>query len=459
MHYISTRGQAPRTDFLSASLGGLAPDGGLYVPESWPQLPIIEGESYVALATRILTAFAGDSVPPDVMERLVTRAYARFYHARIAPLTQLGASLWQMELHHGQTLAFKDVAMSFIGQLYDWALTERGERMTVVCATSGDTGGAAAAAFAGLDTVDLFILHPAGRISPVQRRFMTATGASNIHNLAIEGDFDQAQALVKALFGDADFRNTHRLSGVNSINWARIAAQSVYFAAAQAALGRNRKLRFVVPTGNFGDALAGYVAARMGLLNGLEILTAVNANDAMVQLLDHGMLTRASTKPTLSPAMDIQVPSNVERLIFEASGRDPAAIRALYGALAQAGSARLPDTLRGPLGCMGLSAIAVDDGATTAMIARAYAQTGWFVCPHTAVGLVGSERPTEAEASVVLATAHAAKFPETVTAAVGLAPPVPAHAEPFLKGEEVFDTVPGEIAAVRAYIAGRTRAR
>ncbi|MCF6328431.1 MAG: threonine synthase, partial [Henriciella sp.] len=320
MKYVSTRGLAPPVDFVEASLTGLASDGGLYVPQEWPRIaPAEANESYVSVATRVLSAFAGNALPRQVIEQLCERAYTNFSHHSIAPLVQDGPNSFIMELHHGPTLAFKDVAMQLIAQLYDHILSLRGERMSVVCATSGDTGGAAAAAFAGARNVDLFILHPHDRVSPVQRLFMTATGAENVHNFALQGDFDDCQAIVKTMFTDTGFAESVRLSGVNSINWARIAAQSVYFATCQAALGKDRPVRFVVPSGNMGDAFAGYVAARCGLLSGFEIVCAVNENRSLATLLESGEMKRTMAVVTPSPAMYISVPRNFERLRFEVS--------------------------------------------------------------------------------------------------------------------------------------------
>ena len=275
MRYISTRGGGEPVDFLTACLNGLAPDGGLYVPESWPAIgPAAPDERYTDVATRVLSAFAGEAVSENDIGAMCERAYASFAHKSVAPLVQIGTDHWMLELHHGPTLAFKDVAMQLIAQLYDLALERLGMRKSVVCATSGDTGGAAAFAFAGSKHVDLTILHPHGRVSPVQRKYMTTTGAANVQNLALEGDFDDCQAIVKQMFADKEFAGRVGLSGVNSINWARIAAQSVYYATTQAALGPKRALRFIVPSGNMGDALAGYVAARCGMLAGLEIVCA-----------------------------------------------------------------------------------------------------------------------------------------------------------------------------------------
>ena len=459
MKYVSTRGGSEPVGFLTACLAGLAPGGGLYVPQSYPDVARpIPAEAYWQVAARILGAFAASSVSQDEMEALCRSAYADFAHACVAPLTQIAPRRLLMELHHGPTLAFKDVAMQFIARLFDLALEKAGQRMTIVCATSGDTGGAAAAAFAGSERVDLVILHPHGRISPVQRLFMTTTGADNVHNLALDGDFDTCQAIVKDLFADPAFVEDVSLSGVNSINWARIAAQSVYYATAQAALGEGQPIRFIVPSGNMGDALAGYVAARSGLLDGLELVCAVNENDALREVLHSGHMSRLQTKPTPSPAMDITVPSNLERVLFEASGRDASAISALYGGFRQSGQADLPETIRGPLGCMGLSARAVSNGETLAEIERVRAETGWLICPHTAVGTSVSRSLPESDAvDVVLATAHPAKFPETVEAATGLTPEQPGRCEGALSGQEVFERLPAEFSAVRGRIRSLAR--
>jgi len=419
MKYVSTRGEAEPVGFLDACLNGLAPDGGLYVPETYPAIaPAGRDETYVELAGRVLAAFAGDDLSAGDVAGLCQRAYGRFDHKDVAPLVAYGPGHWLMELHHGPTLAFKDVAMQVIGELYDLALSRREETMSIVCATSGDTGGAAAAAFAGKARVSLTILHPDGRISPVQRLFMTTTGAENVQNLALDSDFDTCQAFVKSMFADAAFAGAVGLSGVNSINWARIAAQTVYYASAQRQIGPGQPCRFVVPTGNMGDALAGYVAARCGLLAGLDITCAVNANRALADVFETGRMARSETVPTPSPAMDITVPSNLERLLFEVSGRDGERLRGLYGRFAQSGEVELPETIAGRLACTGLSARAVDAATTVEEIARIEAETGWLVCPHTAVGTAAARSlPPADAATIVLATAHAAKFPDTVEAA------------------------------------------
>lgn len=459
MKYISTRGQAGPVDFTGACLAGLAPDGGLYVPESFPQIaPAKPDEPYAHVAARILSAFAGDAIPEADMLAMCERAYASFAHHSVAPLTQAGPGLWLMELHHGPTLAFKDVAMQIIAQLYDYMLAKSGKRLSIVCATSGDTGGAAAAAFAGSKHADLFILHPHERISPVQRLFMTTTGASNVTNLALDGDFDDCQAIVKSLFADKMFAEEVGLSGVNSINWARIAAQAVYYATAQAALGG--RIRFVVPSGNMGDALAGYVAARCGLLTGgFEIACAVNENDALARLFNDGVMSRAPAVATPSPAMDISVPSNFERLLYEATGRDADAVRQVYDAYKQSGEATLPDSARTRLGCVGITASAVSNVDTMAEMKRFEAETGWLICPHSAVGTWQARQTPRSDVStVVLATAAAAKFPETVLEATGLEAPLPHKCGPLLTRGEVFDRVPADVTAVRKAIEAKARA-
>lgn len=456
MRYISTRGQAEPVDFVTACLSGLAPDGGLFVPEIWPRIaPAQPNESYVSVGTRVLSAFAGDAMGADEIEGLCERAYASFSHHSVAPLVQDGPNRFRMDLHHGPTLAFKDVAMQVIAQLYDHVLKARGERMTIVCATSGDTGGAAAAAFAGASQVDLFILHPHERISPVQRLFMTTTGAENVHNLAVDGDFDDCQMIVKAMFSDREFVREVGLSGVNSINWARIAAQSVYYATAQAALGPDRALRFVVPSGNMGDALAGYVAARCGMLNGFEVICAVNENRSLAELFESGLMKRTQAVATPSPAMDISVPSNFERLLFEVSGRDGEAVRGVYEQYKQSGEAHLPDKMRGPLGCAGFKAQSVSNAETEAEMVRYLGETGELICPHTAVGTkVARELPTSETATVILATAHAAKFPETVEAVTGRSVPLPERCQGLKARGEIFERIENDLGSIKARVRG-----
>ncbi|MEQ1784839.1 MAG: threonine synthase [Hyphomonadaceae bacterium] len=460
MKYVSTRGAADPVDFLSASLMGLAPDGGLFSPQEWPRIARPKAtDTYVETATRVMSAFAGDAVPVEAIRGMAERAYAPFAHQSVAPLVEVGPGRWMLELHHGPTLAFKDVAMRLIAQLYDHVLEQRGERMTILCATSGDTGGAAASAFAGSKHVDMVILHPLDRVSPTQRLFMTATGADNVHNLALEGDFDGTQAILKQLIGDEQFKRKTRLAAVNSINWTRVAAQSVYFALAQAQLGAEMPIHFVVPTGNFGDALACYVAAQSGLLKTFSATVAVNANDAMARLIEGKPLMRGDTAPTISPAMDIQLPSNFERLFFEATsadgkpaGRNGAVVAQAYAELASRGSAAIPGDVAKRLGSMGLSAERVTDEQTRVEMKRTLAETGWVVCPHTAVGLAAGRRTNADGPIVTLATAHAAKFPETVKQVLGIDVGLPDRASPFASRPEKFETGPMSADHVRKRI-------
>lgn len=454
MKYISTRGQSEPVDFLGACLAGLAPDGGLYVPEAYPQIePAMPGEPYAHVAARVISAFAGDALTWDEVLGLCERAYSSFAHQSVTPLTQSGPVNWLLELHHGPTLAFKDVAMQLIGQLYDLVLGKTGQRMTIMCATSGDTGGAAAAAFAGAKHADLVILHPFERVSPIQRLFMTTTGADNVLNLALETDFDECQTIVKSLFADRDFADRVSLSGVNSINWARIAAQTVYYATSQAALA-GQQIRFIVPSGNMGDALAGYVAARCGMLpGGLDIVCAVNENDALLRLFETGRMMKAQTVETPSPAMDISIPSNFERILFELSGRDSDAVRGVYERFKQAGEADLPETATGRMSCSGIRVQSVSNADTLEEMRRFESETGWLICPHTAVGTrVARLSPKADVATVVLATASPAKFPETVKQATGRDARLPDFATGVTHNPEVFERAEPTLSAVRSRV-------
>lgn len=458
MKYVSTRGGGDAVDFLTAARAGLAPDGGLYSPEAYPEIaPVEANETYIETATRIITAFAGGTMPEAVVASLVAESYAPFSHDAVAPLRQVGEGRWLMELFHGPTLAFKDIAMRLIARVFDHILTERGERMTILCATSGDTGGAAASAFAGAKSVEIVILHPKGRISEVQRRFMTATGADNVHNLALEGDFDGTQKILKALLADAQLQERTGLAAVNSINWMRIAAQSVYFARAQAALGGGRAIQFVAPTGNFGDAFSGYVAGRSGMVTDYSCMAAVNENDAVIDLFAGRAAPGRPAKSTLSPAMDIQVPSNFERLVFDACGRDADQVREC---LNDARSTEMASVAAG-IREQGFSAERVSDTETIEEMQRTYKETGIVICPHTAVGLAASRRlPASDKPVVVLGTAHPAKFPDAVKRALGLDCPLPRAVEGVFETDEVCETGPMSLEFVREKIetvAGRAQ--
>jgi threonine synthase len=464
VRYVSTRGEAPPLDFVEVTLAGLARDGGLYVPEHWPKLRSEDiggfaGRPYAEVAVEVIRPFVGDAIATQELSRMAREAYGAFRHPAVVPITQLGANTFMLELFHGPTLAFKDVAMQFLARLMDHVLGTRGERTTVVVATSGDTGGAAVEAFRGRARSDLFVLFPAGRISEVQRRMMTTCPDDNVHALAIEGTFDDCQAIVKGLFNHHAFRDRVRLSGVNSINWARIVAQVVYYFTAAATLGSpHRKVAFTVPTGNFGNVFAGYVAARMGLPVD-RLVVATNANDILVRTLATGTYEPREVVATSSPSMDIQVSSNFERLLFEAYGRDGKAVRALMNALAQSrrfslSGAALTEIRRQ------FSANRADEQETAATIRTVLRETGRLVDPHTAVGVAVAEKEPRDPAvpMIVLGTAHAAKFPEATEAACGVRPALPEWLADLPARPERVKTLPVDPAAVERFILAASRA-
>ena len=464
MRYVSTRGAAPVLDFEGAMLAGLARDGGLYVPETWPTLSPeaiagFAGRSYEEIAVAVMRPFVGDAFPGAAFEEIVAGAYAGFGHPARAPLVQTGPAEWVLELFHGPTLAFKDFAMQLIGRMFEAALARRGERRTIVAATSGDTGAAAAEAFRGLETVDVFILFPEGRVSEVQRRQMTTLGAGNVHALAVEGDFDACQALVKAMFSDLPFRDALRLGAVNSINWARVLAQAVYYFASAAALGApGRAVSYAVPTGNFGDILAGDVARRMGLP--IErLVIATNANDILHRTLETGRHDKAGVAPTSAPSMDIQVSSNFERLLFELYDRDSGATAGLMAELKEAGGFALSQGVLDRLRA-GFASGRAGAEDVAAEIARTRAETGYVLDPHTACGVAAARanRGDPATPMVTLATAHPAKFPDAVEAACGLRPALPPRLADLYDREERVTAAPDDLAAVQAIIRERARA-
>lgn len=431
MNYISTRGEAPCLGFSDAVLAGLARDGGLYLPQEWPQFSATEiramrGLTYQEIALRVLTPFVGGEISTPVLEKLVNEAYATFRHDAVCPLVQLGPNSFVLELFHGPTLAFKDVAMQLLARLMDHVLAERDQHATIVGATSGDTGGAAIEAFAGRNRTDIFILFPHGKVSPVQQRQMTTSTADNVHALAIEGNFDDCQGLVKELFNDHGFRDRVALSGVNSINWARIVAQAVYYFTAAVALGApHRKMSFTVPTGNFGDIFAGYVAKRMGLPVD-RLIVATNTNDILARTLATGIYEPRDVVATSSPSMDIQVSSNFERLLFEANGRDAAAVRALMNSLTQSKRFTVAPQALAAIRSE-FSADRASEEEVAATIRTLLRETGQLIDPHTAVGVAVAEKEQRDPAlpMIVLSTAHAAKFPEAVQAACGVKPALP----------------------------------
>jgi len=464
VRYVSTRGEAPPLGFVEATLAGLARDGGLYVPAAWPRLdpPAIAsfaGRPYAEVAVEVMRPFVGDAIAEPDIARMAREAYGNFRHPAVAPLVQFGVSDFVLELFHGPTLAFKDLAMQLLSRLMDHALEARGERTTIVVATSGDTGGAAVEAFRGRARADVFVLFPQGRISDVQRRMMTTAEDDNVHALAIDGTFDDCQAIVKGMFNHLAFRDQARLSGVNSINWARIVAQVVYYFTAAVALGSpHRKVAFTVPTGNFGDVYAGFVALRMGLPID-RLLIATNVNDILARTVATGTYEPREVVPTSSPSMDIQVASNFERLLFDAYGRDARAVRALMASLAQ--SRRFALSVRALSEVRAIfSADRADEDETAATIRTMLRETGHFIDPHTAVGVAVAEKESRDPSvpMVVLGTAHAAKFPDAVEAACGVRPPLPEWLADLHERPERVSTLPADQAAVERHILSVSRA-
>ncbi len=464
MRYVSTRGEAPPLGFMDVTLAGLARDGGLYVPETWPRfspqtIAGFAGRPYAEVAVEVIRPFVGDSIPEADLSRLTREAYGTFRHPAVAPLSQFGASTFLLELFHGPTLAFKDVAMQLLARLMDHALAARGERTTIVVATSGDTGGAAVEAFRGRERADLFVLFPRGRVSDVQRRMMTTANDNNVHALAVEGTFDDCQALVKGLFNHHAFRDRVRLSGVNSINWARIVAQVVYYFTAAATLGApHRKVAFTVPTGNFGDVFAGYVAERMGLPVD-RLVVATNVNDILARALATGTYDLRDVVATSSPSMDIQVSSNFERLLFEATGRDAAQVRAYMASLAQSGRFSLSSQALSRIRAL-FNADRANEEETAATIRTTLRETSRLVDPHTAVGLAVAEKETRDPAlpMIVLGTAHPAKFPDAVEAACGVRPALPDWLSDLPERPERATPMAVDQAAIEQFILAASRA-
>jgi threonine synthase len=463
--HISTRGEASPLSFTDALLAGLARDGGLYVPETWPTLALeaiagFAGRPYPEVAKAVLGALIGDELEAADLGRMIDEAYAPFRHPATCPLVQIGDNLFVQELFHGPTLAFKDVAMQLLGRLMDHVLAARGQRATIVGATSGDTGSAAVAAFAGSARVDVFILYPHGRVSEVQRRQMTSVPDANVHAIAIDGTFDDAQALVKGMFANARFRDEMQLSGINSINWARVAAQAVYYFTAAVALGApHRPVSFSVPTGNFGDVLAGYVAKRMGLPVE-RLVVATNANDILARAVATGTYEVRGVVPTTSPSMDIQISSNFERLLFEAYRRDAASVRGLMASLQQSRSFTIAPE---PLAAMrrDFEAGAVPENEVADEIGRTWREASYLLDPHTAIGVRAARRHLAQDPAtpvVALSTAHPAKFPDAVERATGLRPPLPPHLADLMGRPERVARLPNDAAAIEAFIRAEARA-
>ncbi|NVD45596.1 threonine synthase [Qipengyuania atrilutea] len=464
MDYISTRGGAEPLDFEGVTLAGLASDGGLFLPREWPQfsegeIAAMAGLPYAELAALVMQPFVGTSLTEDELLELCREAYGRFAHDAVTPLVQLNEQHWLLELFHGPTLAFKDVALQLLGLLFEKFLARRGEKLTIVGATSGDTGSAAIDAVAGREGIDIFMLHPSGRISDVQRRQMTTVRAPNVHNIAIGGSFDDAQAMVKRMFGDEELTARFRIGAVNSINWARLMAQVVYYFAAALQLGApHRKIAFSVPTGNFGDVFAGYVAAKMGLP--IErLVVATNVNDILHRALSDGDYSAASVTATTAPSMDIQVSSNFERLLFDCGGRDGAAMAEQMRGFDTTKAMRLTDLQR--TGAAGLLTSARADEVEMAQAMRwACENTGQVIDPHTAIGLHAARLQDlpRAVPIVTLATAHPSKFRDPVEQATGTRPSLPPRVGDLFAREESCDELPGDYDAVKAHImANATR--
>lgn len=462
MQFVSTRGEAPSLGFSDAVLSGLATDGGLYLPETWPQISPDEiagfaRKPYAEVAYAIISRFVGDEIPAAKLKAIIDAAYATFRHPSVMPLIELAPGQFALELFHGPTLAFKDVAMQFLARIMDHILAERGARATIVGATSGDTGSAAIEAFKGRDTTDIFILHPEGRTSEVQRRQMTGVADANVHNIAVQGTFDDCQNIVKAMFRNASFRDAMKLSGVNSINWGRIVAQIVYYFTSAAALGAPyRSINFVVPTGNFGDIFAGYAAKRMGLPIA-NLVIATNSNDILARTLETGAYETGTVVPTSSPSMDIQVSSNFERLLFEALDRDSPALTRLMNGLQQSGHFTIPPRALAAIR-ENFAAGRASEAETAATIAEMHRNSGYLLDPHTAVGVAVARKLDLGTAPIVcLATAHPAKFPDAVKAASGIEPPLPAWLSDLYERPERYDILANDQSAIESFISARSR--
>ena len=464
MRYISTRGQAPARDFADVLLAGLAEDGGLFMPETWPHFGpsdwrAMRGLPYPELAARVMQPFMGGAIPFDVLRSICQQAYAGFGHTAIVPLIQLETNLFAQELFHGPTLAFKDMAMQVLGRLFDYVLTRRDRRVTIVGATSGDTGSAAIEACAGRDRVDIVILHPHERTSMVQRRQMTTVLAPNVSNVAVRGTFDDCQDLVKAMFADVPFRNEVRLSAVNSINWARIAAQIPYYVAAALALGApDRDIAFSVPTGNFGNVLAAWAARRMGLPIA-RLIVGSNRNDILTRFLASNDMSMVPVEASLSPSMDIQVSSNFERLLFELLDRDADKTRETMLDFRRTGRMQVADPVWHRVRGL-FHGFRLDDPGTEAEIRRLHAATGYLADPHTAIGIAAARALPCAGGvpTVAMATAHPAKFPDAMERATGQRPTLPPRMADLFEREERFTILPNDLAAVEAAVralAGR----
>ena len=458
MKYVSTRGSSPALAFDDVLLAGLAEDGGLYVPSEWPAFAPAEfgamaGLDYADIACRVIRPFVGGAIPDDRLARMAADTYRDFGHPAVAPLRELGDNTWLMELFHGPTLAFKDYALQLVGRMFDEVLARRGARVTIVGATSGDTGSAAIEACRDRASLDVFILFPEGRVSDVQRRQMTTVAAGNIHAIAVRGTFDDCQDLVKAMFGDAGFRAAHRLSAVNSINWARVMAQIVYYVVAAVRLGApDRAVSFAVPTGNFGNVLAGWAAWKSGLPVD-RLVIGTNRNDILFRFFETGEMTLGGVEPTISPSMDIQISSNFERLLFDMFGGSGDAVRRWMEEFRERGSVAVDDS-RLAAARRKFAAARFDDAETLRAMRDAFERTGELLDPHSAIGWAAARaRRGDPETPMVcLATAHPAKFPDAVGKATGQHPGLPARMAGLLEREERFAVLPNDLGAVQSFI-------
>ncbi|BDV33279.1 threonine synthase [Methylocystis iwaonis] len=465
LRYLSTRGEAAQLAFDDVLLAGLATDGGLYTPLAYPHvspkdIAALAGQSYADTAAQLIAPFLTEEAAREALREQTKSAYATFRHRAIAPLTQIADNLFVLELFHGPTLAFKDLAMQLLGRMMNDVLEKRNLRATIVGATSGDTGAAAIEAFRGLPRVDVFILYPHGRVSDVQRKQMTCVADENIHTIALEGTFDDAQNILKRLFRNQPFRERVSLAGVNSINWARVVAQMVYYFTSAVSVGApHRRVSFAVPTGNFGDVLAGYIAKHMGLP--IErLIVATNANDILARAIATGRYEPRGVTPTQSPSMDIQVSSNFERLLFDATGRDHAAIRAAFASLEQSGAFDIPAAALAAIRAE-FDAASVGEAETTDEIARTWRDAGYVLDPHTATGVRAARARLAQDPAtpvVALSTAHPAKFPEAIERAIGKRPLLPESIAARLEGPERFTILENDEARIASFIAERARA-
>jgi threonine synthase len=451
MRYVSTRGRAAELGFCDALLAGLATDGGLYVPKTWPTNPTLAGSTYASKAASLMAPYVEGEIPQDVFAQLCSTAYSAFRDPAVVPLVQIAPEHYLLELFHGPTLAFKDVALQLIGQLFDYVLTQRNQRVMIVGATSGDTGSAAIDGVKGCKNVDIVILYPNGRVSEVQRRQMTTIASPNVHTVAVDGTFDDCQDLVKAMFNDAPFREANRLSAVNSINWARVMAQTVYYFTALETLGRSAS--FSVPTGNFGNVLAGWIAKQMGA-DIEKLIVGSNSNDILTRFFETHSMDMLPVVPTLSPSMDIQVSSNFERLLFEMNNRDGGATTKQLNRFRQSGKLSVePDQYEKWIAPT-FRAHRANNDETLAVMKRMYGESGMLVDPHTAVGIASAEACAEPGVpTITLATAHPAKFPDAVKKATGVHPALPDHVADLFDREERIVNLPNDLQAIEAFVA------